>query len=138
MNKKILGIVIVIFAAFIGSYVANHFLNKGSSFDSTLMEVSASVNKQCPIAIDKETRLDTTIAGPEKSFTYFYTLVNYQKEELDSKTLTENLKPNLINNIKTNKDMKPFKENKVKITYVYKDKVGNEVMRILIKPNDYL
>jgi hypothetical protein len=112
--------------------------SKEELFSRTLVKISNSVNEQCPMVLDKDTRLDTTMAGPGNRLTYYYTLVNYLKSELDSEELKKNIKPNLINNAKTNKDMESFRLNRIELIYIYRDKENIEILRIAIQPDEYI
>lgn len=87
--------------------------------------------------VDSETRLDNTVSGPGNYFTYNYTFVNYVSEQFDAKILEPNIRPMIVNTIKTHPDMKIFRENKITMHYTYKDKVGFVVMKIEIKPQEY-
>ena len=107
-------------------------------FNKELINISNLLNKQCPIVLDQDTRLDTTSTGPGNSLTYYYTLVNYQKNEIDSDKFIKLLKPNILNNAKTNKDMENFRKNKVELIYVYRDKNNIEAFRIVLPPNEYI
>lgn len=120
----------------LGSFIANKHFNS-SSFNDNLMKASEEINTQCPIMVDKETRLDNTLGGPGNRFTYNYSLINYHKEELDAQELINAMKPQLLNNVKINKELALFRDNKVEMIYVYNDKKGKEVARINIDPAEF-
>jgi hypothetical protein len=101
-------------------------------FDKVLVQASNELNKNLPMVLDKDTRLDTTIPGPGNRFTYFYTMLNYTVEQLDTNKLRSILTPNLINNYKTNKSMDEFRENNVELHYFYRDKNGKSVFDIAV------
>jgi hypothetical protein len=134
-------VVIVAIAATIGSifgkYIIDGINGTHNIFDKNLMETANQINKNLPLMLDSDTRLDSTMALPGKKFTYFYTLVNYSVDEIDIENFENGMKSNLLNNIKTNSDLKEFRDNKVTMVYFYKDKNGNEIIKIELTYEDY-
>ena len=51
--------------------------------EQALIKVCDQINKQLPIAVDRETRWDTTTPGPGRRFTYNYTFVNIVASDID-------------------------------------------------------
>jgi hypothetical protein len=134
-TQKIIGVVagIVFFA--IAYYGVQQFFKPG--FDKTLMEVASELNKTCPIMVDQDTRLDNAVALPGKIFQYNYTLVNYEKSQINIDTVRKYVQPNIVNTVRTNPDMKHFRDNKVTMDYHYKDKNGVFVLKISVTPDQY-
>jgi len=110
---------------------------ENNDFEKALFEAASQMNKNLPMMIDSETRLDSTMASPGKIFIYSYTVVNYTIAELDVEAFTNAMRPNLVNHTKTSKDMESFRKNKVTLKYNYRDKNGREIAQITITPNDY-
>lgn len=103
-----------------------------------LSGVVAELNKQCPMVLDAETRWDNSFFEPESyTFQYNYTLFNKEKAELDTAQLINYISPILINNAKTNPDMKTFLATKVKLAYYYSDKMGKYLFKVVITPEQY-
>lgn len=136
-GKKIISIIIGAVIAAVSYQVVSRVLFPTPCLDSQLIKVANEINKNCPFMVDQYTRFDNTIAGPGKSLAYNYTVVNYEATELNIESIRGNLTPILINNIKTNEDMKCFRENKVSLKYNYRDKSGVFLFSILINPEDY-
>jgi len=136
-NTSIIGMIvgglIVIGAIFISQYLPK----KLSSFEKEMVQVASEINSACPIMIDSETRLDNTIAIPPKTFQYNYTLINIEKDEIETSELKKYMEPVLINLVKTNPDMEYQRSNKVTVNYYYKDKDGNHLFTVIVKPEDY-
>ena len=107
------------------------------SFDSQLMHIASEMNKNCPIMIDSETRLDNAIAGDGKTIYYSYTLVNYDKNDIDVDRFESIMKPQILNVIKTNPEMKSLRNNDVTFVYNYKDKSSIHITSIKYSPKDY-
>ncbi len=108
-----------------------------SVVDQTLVKVASQLNKTLPMEVDSETRLDNTMALPNKVFQYNYTLVNMLSTEVDTTQLLSFVKPNVINNIKTNPQMSYFRDNEVSVNYLYKDKEGNFITLLKVTPEEY-
>lgn len=107
------------------------------AFDKALMATASEINKSCPIMVDNETRLDNTIALPEKVFQYNYTLISTVKDSIDIEVLKSYLEPILKNFVRTSPDMQTMRENKTSLNYYYKDMNGSHILTITIRPEDY-
>lgn len=107
------------------------------AFDKNLMEIASELNKTCPLMVDSLTRLDNTIALPNKVFQYNYSLISTSKEYIDTEVLKSFLTPRIMNDVKTNPGMKFVRDNKVTVNYSYKDINGELLFLISIKPEDY-
>jgi hypothetical protein len=141
-NKKFYtGLLLLVLGLAIGlltsKYVFNNLGCYKSSFDRDLVEAANEINQHLPMMIDSETRIDSTIALPGKTFQYFYTLVNYSKDQLDAGDFEKRLRPLILNSIKTNTDMENFRKNKVTLVYLYRDKDGNEFLKLTFSHDDY-
>jgi replication-associated recombination protein RarA len=141
MTKKrlIISVVVTALGAALGTYVVNSLMDKNpeQSFDEILATVADQTNKTLPMMIDKETRLDATMAGAGKRFTYSYTLVNYAKGEIDTSYLRKSLEPTLFANYKSNPQMKQFRDEQVELHYRYKDKQGEFLLEIIVSPTAF-
>lgn len=96
-----------------------------------LLAISNQTNKNLPVMIDRDTRLDSTSAI-EDGFVYSYTIMNYSSEDINSEELSSNIRPQLFNRICTNSSMKVFRDLKAKIVYKYYDKTGNYITDISV------
>ena len=110
---------------------------KAPTFDKVMMQNASELNKNCPIMIDKYTKLDNVIALPNNTFQYNYTLVDIIKAEVNSDTIRKYIEPGIMNYVKTNPEMKIFRDNKTTINYYYKDKNGVFVLNITVTPEIY-
>jgi len=82
-------------------------------------------------------RVDSTMALPDKTFQYVLTLINVSKDELNLEELKKISYKEVLNNVKTSSDLKPFRDNKVTLIYLYKDKNNNEIFKLIFTYNDY-
>ncbi|MBB1139644.1 zinc-ribbon domain-containing protein [Myroides sp. WP-1] len=130
----LLGIVIGVAVV---SFAVNYFSKSSIAIDQKLSVVASEINKNCPMVIDQDIRLDNTVAMPNATFQYNYTLVNYEKAQLNMEVVEQTLFPTLLENARTNPDMKEMREAKVTINYYYKDKKGEFVTKYVITPDMY-
>ncbi len=137
-KKKIINTIIGMLAFFISYFAIQYFVFNKNSIDKKLIEVANEINKNCPITLDKETRLDNTLVLPNRTFQYNYTLVNIDKSVIDADELKNYLQPGILNTIKTNPDMKTLRDNKVNFVYRYVDKNNEFIFKIIIPSKMYI
>lgn len=139
----IVSIVVVIFGVighFTGKKVggfAQKIIFNSILFDRQLSKIAEEINKSCPIKIDNETRLDDVSAVPGNTLQSNYTLINMVKDSIDIVSAKENLEQNILNNAKTNPNMKTFRDFKTTLIYNYRDRHGDFVLKITITPEQY-
>lgn len=107
------------------------------SFDSQLTQLANDINKNLPMIVDAETRWDNTGVLPGKTVLYNYTLINYNKVDIDTIVFRSNMEPQIKNMVKTNPQLKVFRDNDVTFMYNYKDKVGVHITQFIFYPKDY-
>lgn len=137
------GLVLILIKSFISKETSSF---KNIDYDKVLIEAEKVINKDCPIMIDQETRLNNVMAEPGKEILYNITLLNYDKElfEKDSdkyitvEELRNTNEPIIINMAKTSPIVKSFRENKVTMIYHYSDKNGVFLFEIVITPDQYI
>ena len=102
-----------------------------------LQLIANEMNKSCPMMVDEETRLDKVTLPSKTVFQYNYTLINYEKTEIDTVKIKSNLEQNIIQLIKTNPQMEYQRQNNVTMNYIYNDNNGDYLMSIIITPELY-
>jgi hypothetical protein len=107
------------------------------TIETQLKQISAELNKYCPQMIDTDTRLDSTSSPGNKTLTYYYTLSNKIKNELNTNEFRKSLTPRIIDNIKSNPQMGFIRDNEITLVYKYSDKNNSEVLNIIATPSDY-
>jgi len=100
-----------------------------------LSEVASSLNKQLPMMIDKETRLDS-VYGTKKNLVFKYTLVNISYGDYTKKQIKDALYDNIKNSVCTNPKTVIFPKNGININYDYYSKRGKFMAEITISPKD--
>ena len=109
-----------------------------TKYDKQLTDLANELNKQCPRMVDKETQWDNSVFLAEPYlFQYNYTLINRNRTEIDTAAMMNYMTPILVNNARTNPDMKEFLASKVNLGYYYKDKNGVHLFRIIVTPRQY-
>ena len=136
-RKKTIGIIVGMVAFGLAYFGVQQIFFKAPTFDKAMMQAASELNKTCPIMVDQDTRLDNAVALPDNIFQYNYTLVNLDKSEVNLDTVKKYIEPGLINTVKTNPDLKLYRDNKVTMAYNYRDKSGVFVLKISVTPDLY-
>lgn len=144
MNKiKMIGLIVGVVIGLMITLLlrGNFFANKDSgvaTIEAQLKERAVFGNKGLPMMLDSETRLDT-ISTHEKTFTYSYTLVNAEAEDVTARVeeFKEILKPQMLNILCSvqDKDTKLFRSYPVTVIYAYYDKNAEPVTNIEFVPS---
>lgn len=116
-------------------FVAQSFFKP--SIDKQLVEFANELNKTCPMNIDEYTILKNVVPLPNKTIQYNYTLIGITKAEVNLDTVKKYVFPAVLQNAKSNPDMKLFRDNKVTLDYYYADKNGEFVTEYIVKPDMY-
>ena len=138
--KYWIGLVVVLAVCYvIGYFGGNKIIAvfKDPNLNQELMAVASEINKSCPFMADKETRLDNAVVMKGNTLQYNYTLVNMVKDSINIEKIKTYLEPNIINTVKSNPELKIFRDNKVTLNYSYKDKTGIYLFTISVKPDQY-
>jgi len=130
---------LIIGAIFFGiSYFAvQQLFFKAPSIDKVLINTASEINKTCPAMVDQYTRLDNTVALPNSTFQYNYSIINNDKTEMNLDTAKKYVEPVLLNRVKTDPDLKFFRDNDVILIYNYRDRNGVFVVKYSITPEMY-
>jgi len=107
------------------------------SINQILQRESNALNKQCPQMIDNDTRLDSSSIGINKTFINYYTFINQEKANIKVEEMKQFFKDQIIYRIRTNEQLKLFKENDVNFCYKYQDKNFIDLFEINVTEDDY-
>tara|TARA_B110001454_G_scaffold199186_1_gene203777 strand:- start:1027 stop:1506 length:480 start_codon:yes stop_codon:yes gene_type:complete len=127
------------FGALIGGAVGNAIgksAGQRMTVDEALVKVVDQINKQLPMTVDRDTRWDSTQAGPGRSFTYYYTIVTARATEMDATDFYRAMSSHLRNSVCTSPDMQVFFKNGVTVAYSYRGNDGRHVTKVSITPHD--
>lgn len=128
------------FIGFIVGFIIMFFVTQSffkPSFDKQLVEFANEFNKNCPMNIDEYTTLKNVVALPNKTVQYNYILVGITIADVKIDTVKKYVFPGVLQNVKSNPEMKFFKDNKVTLNYYYSDKNGEFVTQYVVKPEMY-
>jgi ribosomal protein L37E len=136
-RKKLIVIVVGAVAFGLSYFAVQQIFFAPPSIDKILMQTASEINKTCPVMVDQFTRMDNSLALPNNSFQYNYTIVNNDKSEINLDTAKKYIEPAIINQVKTDPDLKFFRDNKVTMIYNYRDKSGVFVVKYSVTPDMY-
>lgn len=136
-KSKLKGLLTGVPSFIIAYYFTQHFFFSVPSIDKVLVKTASDISKACPMMVDQFTRLDNATAQPNNSLQYNYTLIENTINEVNLDTAEKYIKPHLITNIKTDPDLKYFRDNDVTLIYKYRDKNGVFVVKYEITPEIY-
>ncbi len=134
-------VLVIVFAGGVGQIVGKSTTERffdgknESQLNSVLMHAASELNKNLPMMVDSETRLDSTV-GINKQFRYNYTMINFLESEIDVPAFKEAMSPYVRNGVCTTEEMKVFVTNDVPVTYAYFDKDGKQFAIITIQPTE--
>ncbi len=126
----VIGLLIIIaLASAIGknigkSAVKNYEQGKiDGAIEEALLEASQQINKQLPMMVDSETRLDVTMCAG-KHVAYKYTMINVSETEIDKIDFENKIKAQLVKNQCSNENTIKMLKMDVRYNYTYLDRNG--------------
>jgi hypothetical protein len=122
-----------IFGALLGKSGA---LESETGVDNVLVKVTSQMNKKLPMAVDKDTRLDSVSAVPGRQFIYHYTLVSVSSTDVSADNFDKLVKPQLKSRLCSSAEMQNFLKNGVTISYLYKGKDGQPIGSAKFAPSE--
>ena len=128
-----------IFGALIGGAVGNAVgksAGQRMTVDEALVKVVDQINKQLPMSVDRDTRWDSTQAGPGRAFTYHYTIITARAADVDTAGFYQAMSSHLRNSVCTSPDMQVFFKNGVTVSYSYRGSDGRHISKVAITPRD--
>jgi hypothetical protein len=115
--------------------VSNGYSEQKGDYDQKLEKIlrktSEDLNKQLPMTVDSETRLDSTLVY-KNEIKYLYTLYTLHSSEIDAVLLRKTYEPNLINGVCTSENTSKLLKRGGKFLYIYRSKDGKEVLRMSV------
>ena len=92
-RSPVVSIIAAVIGGIVGYTLVHHYANRSADFDQALMATASQINKGLPMMVDKETRLDTTMPGPDKTIIYRYTLINMSAADVSKARLVSAVRP---------------------------------------------
>lgn len=117
-----------------GRAASDHLLSP--DIDAMLVQVASKMNERLPMMLDEQTRLDATVGGPGRTFTYLYSLPSYASTDIDG----ENLHGVIVDGVRqkecTSPEMRKLFEKGVTANFIYRGNDGIEITRTTVTPAD--
>ncbi|MCL1972526.1 MAG: hypothetical protein FWG57_06015 [Endomicrobia bacterium] len=136
MSKKfICAVVFTMFMVF-GLAACGGNVNE-SGMDSKLIQIVEEANKDLPMMIDEETKLEQIIVLPGNKVQFNHVLINASNEAIDVDEFASAMGPAIFNNVKANPGLETFRKKNVTFIYHYSDRDGEEIAVFEITPEDY-
>ena len=107
-----------------------------NDISAILVQTADAMNRTLPMMVDRDTRWDSSVAGPGKVLSYKYTLMNYSANQIDGTQFARSIRPTLTNAICTNPATQIFPDNGVLLNFNYYDRGSNLIARVEVAPND--
>ncbi|MGD1919083.1 MAG: hypothetical protein ACFCAD_09410 [Pleurocapsa sp.] len=114
----------------------NITISEVTSSESFLHQIANTMNKRLPIMVDRDTRWDASFAGPGKSLSYNYTLVNYSAANIDGSLFAHNAHVLLTERVCNEPTTVIFPQEGVLLNFNYYDNTRNLIARVKVTPSD--
>lgn len=111
------------------------------SIEQELKSLSNEANKTLPATLDKFTRQDSTMAGPGRRMTYFYTLTQQHASAVDIdpqtlKEVKETLRQSILASYCSDPGVEFYRKNRVALTYNYRNIKGAQITQFDVSFKD--
>lgn len=106
------------------------------SVDETLVRMSEKMNRNMPIAVDGDTRLDKVSAEPGQQIAYHYTMLNLRSKDVNTTNFYKTFRPTLQKRVCGSDDLKLFFRNRITVAYAYRGKDGEDIGKLAFSPKD--
>ena len=94
------------------------------------------MNRALPMMVDNNTRWDSSYAGPGKTLSYNYTLVNYSAANIDGSLFAKNARTFLIDKVCNEPTIAVFPHEGVLLNFNYYDNARSLIARVEVEPSD--
>ena len=105
--------------------------------DKDLLKEVQKGNSICPIIVDEFTRIDSFSMPKSKTFMQHGTAIGIVKEEANLDTIRKYIEPSLLENTRTNPQLKPARNSKVTFIYSFNDMNGEVFYEYIVTPEMY-
>jgi len=104
---------------------------------SQIDRLARSINYKCPFMVDPDTRMDSVFFPNDTTFQYDYTLTKVDQEDVDIRGLTAYIGSQLLETVQTSSTMQVQRDSELTLVFHYRDRKGDFVTQIIIKPEQY-
>jgi hypothetical protein len=117
--------------------VSSLFTQKNYLSDKDLLKEVQRGNSICPIMVDEFTRIDSFSMPKSKTFMRHGTAIGIVKEEANLDTIRKYIESSLLENTRTNPQLKPARNSKVTFIYSFNDMNGEVFYEYIVTPEMY-
>lgn len=110
-----------------------------SSKEQKFEKIAQEITKKCPLVINEFTRLDSVVYLSQNNINrYYYTLLGAAADKQKLASQRSPMKSQLIKEINNSVEMKEYKDFNTTLEYIYySDKTGDELLKLIITPQEY-
>lgn len=108
----------------------------GRNLDQTLENVTAHLNRDVPITLDADTRLDRVTAEPGHKLSYHYTLTSIQSNHIKRSEFQKLIRGPVQARLCESTEMRGFLKHGVTISYNYRGLDGRPLGALRFKASD--
>ncbi|KAF3977664.1 MAG: hypothetical protein HFP77_05975 [Methylococcales symbiont of Iophon sp. n. MRB-2018] len=126
IKQKTLQILLLILLLFISSHA---FSLTTKQINKMLVKISNDLNSTLPKMIDSEIQLTSTWTL-NKTLIYRGEFINYAADKITASTLREEMTPRLVNTFCTSPELKIYRDNDIKLSYIYFGKNSKHIVSI--------
>ncbi|MDF1576525.1 MAG: hypothetical protein P1P86_15165 [Bacteroidales bacterium] len=102
-----------------------------------IASATAYINERCPEMVDPDTRLDSVFLSREGHLSFYYTLPDRDYTSISSAAFHAYMLPEIIVNIRTNRDLKMHRDSSLTMVFRYKDRNGVQITELTLGPESY-
>ena len=117
--------------------VSSLFTQNNYLSDKDLLKEVQKGNSMCPIMVDEFTRIDSFSMPKSKTFMQHGTAIGIVKEEANLDTIRKYIETSLLDNTRTNPQLKPARNSKVTFIYSFNDMNGEVFYEYIVTPEMY-
>jgi len=121
----------------IAMVVSSLFTQNNHLSDKGLLKEVEKGNKICPIVFDDIMRIDSFSMPQSKTFMMHITGIDMVKEEANYDTIRKYIDPNLLENIRTNPQLKSARNSKITFVHTFNDMNGEVFYEYIVTPDMY-
>jgi hypothetical protein len=138
MNKKIRNTIIIFLGVVMLMIVLPRFYEGTAyNYNQDLLKQAEAINKNCPMMLDSGTRLDGVLVLRGNILAYKETVTIATKEQINLEKFKSLIEPKLINQVKSDPDLKPNRDASTTFEYDFSDKDGVFMLKVTITPEQY-
>ena len=101
-----------------------------------LTQISNMMNSTLPMVVEDGVRWDSSYAGPGKTLSYNYTMLDYTASQIDGTVFANTIRHDLTDTICTTPETKLFPDNGVLLNFNYYDRERSLITRVKVAPDD--